>query len=86
MMTIYKIYAFGGMEGRDIHTYHYDTLENAYNHIRKETWEDGVALYRVTVTANEDGLYRATEERIPRPKTAREIKYGRLDKKENYID
>ena len=86
MMTMYKITAFGGMEGRNLYTYYYDTLENAYNHIRKETWEDGHTLYELNITTNENGLYTATETRLPRPKTAREIKYNRLDKWETYID
>ena len=86
MMTMYKITAFGGMEGRDYRTYYYDTLENAYNHIREETWEGGHTLYELNVTVNENGLYTATETKLPRPKTAREIKYNRLDKWETYID
>ena len=94
MMKIYKVTALGGMEGRDHKTYYYNTLENAYNHIRKETWEDVLDLYEVKVVANENGQLltahngqlTAIEEVLARPKTAREIAINRVRENTTYID
>lgn len=86
MFTIYEVQGWGGMEGRTLETDYYNTKENAYNAISKETWNDGVKLYEVVTTVKENGKIVANRTRIARPKTAREIKFNHFDKNEQYID
>lgn len=83
MKTIYKlITAFE----RNYYTTYFVTLEDAYNYIRTIEDDNVCGLYEINTTVNEKGIIVATKNRIARPKTTRENKYGWLDNTENYID
>jgi hypothetical protein len=82
-MTVYRLTtAFD----RDYYTTYFATLEDAHNYIRAIEYNDVCGLYEVNTTINEKGIITATENRVARPKTIRENKYGWIDKTENYID
>ena len=86
MNTMYKVTAYGGMDGRRYTEDFYATKEAAYEAIRKETWDDVCDIYEVALTINENGKIKATETKIARPHTAKEIQYGEDHNGTEYID
>jgi hypothetical protein len=82
-MTIYELTTeFNGT----YYTTYFANLESAYNRIRGIEYNDVCGLYEVNTVVDNEGVITATKNRIARPKTAREIKYNRINKNENYID
>lgn len=82
-MTIYELTTeFNGT----YYTTYFTNLESAYNRIRNIEYDDVCGVYEVNTAVDNDGVITATKHRIARPKTAREIKYNRIDEEENYID
>ena len=86
MNTMYKVTAYGGMDGRRYIEDYYATKEAAYEAVRKETWNDVCDIYEVEMTVAENGKIKATETKIARPRTAREIQYGENRKDTEYVD
>ena len=86
MNTMYKVTAYGGMDGRRYTEDFYATKEAAYEAVRKETWDDVCDIYEVALTINENGKIKATETKIARPRTAKEIQYGEDHNGTEYID
>ena len=86
METVYKITAYGGMDGRRKEEDYYATKEAAYEAIRKETWNEICGVYEVRVTTNANGKIITEETAIARPHTAREREYNQTDAYTEYID
>ena len=86
MNTVYKVTAYGGMDGRRKVEDLYATKEAAYKAIRKETWNDISGVYEVKVTINDNGKIITEETAIARPHTAREREYNQTDAYTEYID
>lgn len=86
MNTMYKVAAYGGMDGRRYIEDYYITKEAAYEAIRKETWNDICGVYEITMVVNENGKIKAETKPIARPHTAREREYNTTDAYADYID
>lgn len=86
MNTMYKVTAYGGMDGRRYIEDYYATKEAAYEAVRKETWNDVCDIYEVELTINENGKIKAIETKIARPHTARERQNNQTNAYTEYID
>lgn len=84
--TMYKVAAYGGMDGRRYIEDYYATKEAAYAAVRKETWDDVCGIYEIQLVVAENGKIKATETKIARPHTAREIQFGKNHNDTEYID
>ena len=51
-VVIYRTRSFGGMEGRTVQVRDFETEKDARENALNDTWNDGFALYKVTVTLN----------------------------------
>ena len=76
MNTMYKVTAYGGMDGMRYIEDYYATKDAAYEAVRKTIWNDVCDVYEVALTVDTDGRIEAVETKIARPKTAKEIKQG----------
>lgn len=86
MNTVYKVTAYGGMDGRRSIEDYYATKEAAYEAIRKETWNSICGVYEVEVTINDNGKIITKDTAIARPHTAREREFNQTDEYTEYID
>ena len=86
MNTVYKVTAYGGMDGRRYIEDYYETKEAAYEAIREETWNEISGVYEVRVTTNAKGKIITEETAIARPHTAREREFNQTDAYTEYID
>ena len=84
--TMYKVTAYGGMDGRRYTEDFYATKEAAYEAVRKETWNDVCDIYEVELVVADNGKIKAIETKVARPHTAREIQYGHEHYDTEYID
>ena len=86
MNTVYKVTAYGGMDGRRYIEDYYTTKEAAYEAIRKETWHEICGVYEVEVTINDNGKIITKDTAIARPHTAREREFNQTDAYTEYVD
>ena len=86
MNRVYKVTAYGGMDGTRYIEDYYATKEAAYEAIRKETWNSICGVYEVEVTINDNGKIITKDTAIARPHTAREREFNQTDEYTEYID